>query len=500
MHFSITNAQSNFQNLALLKPQINDTYLYNFTGGIQKFIVPNKIYKIEVNAIGAKGGIGSNGQLGGDGANITTTLDVTPGQTLYIVVGGYPGQSLTAKYGFGGEGGYAASGSGGAGGGLSGIFTSNEPSSDNALVVAGGGGGGSGSWENTGYNGGDALNSSSGTAGNGEGSTDYLVSGRYQYGYGASTTGVGVGGFAFDNSPAQDGDDGNDINGGNGGEGTIWQGAGGGGAGFYGGGGGAGGGLANGGGGGGATKSTSNIVSFGTANNSADGSLTIKCKYFTTDNLVLHYNPAMTESYPGTGTSLIDISGNGMNGTLSGTTYSDANFTFNGTDSQVIIPDNDALEPGSGSWTIEVWFKTSDNNGTVIGKYNNGGRAAIISYALRLTGNNSIRADFSNGTTAQVTDSYTFTANTWVQMVYVWDKTNNKIYTYSNGELKQTKTISISGSILNASTDLFLGAYNGGEYPQWFNGQMGIVRLYRKALDANEVLNNFNANRDLYDL
>jgi hypothetical protein len=47
---------------------------------------------------------------------------------------------------------------------------------------------------------------------------------------------------------------------------------------------------------------------------------------------------------------------------------------------------------------------------------------------------------------------------------------------------------------------LFLGAYNGGEYPQWFNGQMGIVRLYRKALDANEVLNNFNANRDLYDL
>lgn len=86
-------------------------------------------------------------------------------------------------------------------------------------------------------------------------------------------------------------------------------------------------------------------------------------------------------------------------------------------------------------------------------------------------------------------------------MVYVWDKNNNnKIYTYSNGELKQTKNISITGSILNASKNLFLGSYNGGEFSQWFNGQMGIVRLYKKALNANEVHNNFNANKDLYNL
>ena len=85
-------------------------------------------------------------------------------------------------------------------------------------------------------------------------------------------------------------------------------------------------------------------------------------------------------------------------------------------------------------------------------------------------------------------------------MVYVWDKINNKIFTYSNGELKQTKTISISGSILNATTNLFLGSYNGGEYAQYFNGQMGIVRIYKKAINATEVLNNFNTNKALYGL
>lgn len=228
--------------------------------------------------------------------------------------------------------------------------------------------------------------------------------------------------------------------------------------------------------------------------------LIVKPNSYTSDNLVLHYNPKMSESYPGTGTRLTDLTGNGMNGTLSNITYSNSVFSFNGSNSQVSIPDNAILEPGSGSWTIEVWFKNSGTSGTVLGKYNNGGNGSDISYALRLMGANSIRADFSNGSSARVTDNYTFAANNWVQMVYVWDKTNNNIYTYSNGELKQTKAIAITGSILNATTNLFLGAYNGGEFPQYFTGQMGIVRLYKKALSATEVLKNYDANKGDYGI
>ena len=228
--------------------------------------------------------------------------------------------------------------------------------------------------------------------------------------------------------------------------------------------------------------------------------LLVKPNTYTSDNLVLHYNPGMTESYSGTGTSLIDLSGNGLNGTMSNLTYSNSAFTFNGTNSQVNISDNASLEPGTGSWTIEVWFNNAGSSGTVLGKYNNGGNGSNISYALRLVGSNAIRADFSNGTTAQVTDNFTFNANTWVQMVYVWDKTNNNIYTYSNGALKQTKAISITGGILNATTNLYLGSYNGGEYSQYFSGKMGVVRLYKKALSATEVLKNYNASKVLFGL
>lgn len=220
----------------------------------------------------------------------------------------------------------------------------------------------------------------------------------------------------------------------------------------------------------------------------------------TTSNLVLHYNPANLKSYNGSGTVLNDLSANAINGTMRNLTFSQNILNFNGSNSDVNIADNAILEPGSGSWAIEVWFKNAGTSGTVIGKYRNGGGSQDISYALRLRGSGSIRADFGNGSTAQITDEYSFDPNTWVQMVYVWDKTNNNIYTYSNGILRQTKAITLSGSILNGSTNLYIGSYNGGEYSQYFNGKIGIVRIYNKALSSAEVLVNFNANKLTYGL
>ena len=44
---------------------------------------------------------------------------------------------------------------------------------------------------------------------------------------------------------------------------------------------------------------------------------------------------------------------------------SNSAFTFNGINSQVSIPDNALIEPGTGSWTIEVWLNNSGSSGTV---------------------------------------------------------------------------------------------------------------------------------------
>lgn len=490
----VLNAQSAFQNLAVKKPQLPTTYSYKYTGALQKFIVPNRVTSIQVNAIGAKGGTGGSGQPGGAGANITSTINVTPGQVVYVVVGGFPGQSANAKYGFAGNGGLAdnTSGFGGAGGGLSGVFNSITPSTASALVVAGGGGGGAGTGGTTGYNGGAALNASSGSASNGQGSTNYPTNGRYQYGYGASTTIAGGGGFAYDNAPAQNGTDGNDIYGGTGGIGTVWQGAGGGGAGFYGGGGGAGGGSANGGGGGGSTKTTSGFNSFGTMNTTGDGSVTITC--LSNSGLVLHLDAGNTASYSGTGTTWNDMSGNGSNVTLNNTTYSSANggsIVFNNTTSYA---DFNANIGSTSAVTVDMWVKTNSLNAPNGSMYFGFGLYDVWTKAGAI-GFNSSSGDLFGLTTTRVENLGIEGA--WKHLVFVMNAgsvSNNKIYVNGVNQTSLSQVYSGFNST-NANFNSGSGRISGWRNDlNWLmNLNVASFKLYNRELSQQEITNNFNA-------
>jgi len=222
-----------------------------------------------------------------------------------------------------------------------------------------------------------------------------------------------------------------------------------------------------------------------------------------TNNLVAYYNPDLTSSYPGTGTTLFDISGNGLNGTMSNITYTDPYFTYNGTNSQVTIPDNALLEPGSGSWTMEAWVYLSNTGAgtkTILGKFDPGGNSQDVSYSMRISTANAF-AQIGDGTGAYVDSTlYTLTINTWTQIVYVWTNGATKtLQTYINGASIGSVNHTLN-SILNTPSNLYLGSYNGGEYAQWMNGRIGITRLYNAALTASQVLQNYNANRSTYGI
>ncbi len=223
---------------------------------------------------------------------------------------------------------------------------------------------------------------------------------------------------------------------------------------------------------------------------------------FVSNNLVLYYNPASFLSYPGSGTVVSNLVSNSLNGTMSNIIFNQTYFTFNGSSSQINISDSASLEPGAGDWTMEVWIKPTSLSApgqVVLGKFDPGGLSADISYAIRISGSN-VRADFSNGSSAVVTSNYTLSLNTWTHLVYVFNNVaNNNIITYVNGASYSTTTHSFA-SILNTSSNLYLGSYNGGEFPQYFTGQMGIVRLYNSALSAFDVSKNFEANRDIYGI
>ena len=216
---------------------VTATRTFNALGAEQVFTVPPGVGTVQVHAVGGAGGCTHTFQ--GHGGDVTATLTVTPGQLLYVEVGG--NGSGTAG-GFNG-GGAAGGGSALGGGGASDVRTA--PASAGATsslasrqVIAAGGGGGGG---NNSVCGGDAGGTRGGSASAVSGGPGTANAG------GAGGTNAGAGSC---NDGAGNGSSGVLGSGGAGGAGPCLQKGGGGGGGLWGGGGGAAGDVGAGGGGG----------------------------------------------------------------------------------------------------------------------------------------------------------------------------------------------------------------------------------------------------------
>ncbi len=211
------------------------TFLY--TGAQQKFVVPAGVRSVHVLAVGGRGGNGV--APGGASAEVSGDLEVFPGQTLYVEVGGTGTEASSATIARAFNGGdYGGQGTAG-GGGASDVRLKPRPEPDtpaslfSRLIVAGGGGGGGAAREGTGGAGGQAGAagaSVSGGAGGAAGTEE--------------AAGIGCGGVC----------DGRLGSGTQGNIGLAGSGGGGGGGGLFGGGGGASNGTTAGGGGGGGSS------------------------------------------------------------------------------------------------------------------------------------------------------------------------------------------------------------------------------------------------------
>lgn len=220
-----------------------------------------------------------------------------------------------------------------------------------------------------------------------------------------------------------------------------------------------------------------------------------------TANLVLWYDPSDSASYPGTGTTVTDLSGNGLTGTMSNITYTDPYFSYNGTNATTSVADDALLEPGSGDFTLEAWVYYSVITGSsrVIAGKTNGGLAADWGYGIRTASNGGTYMEVGNGTTSVTSPAYTVTTGQWYQLVGVWTNVAaNSVEFYVNGASQGSNSHSFA-SVKDTTSPLYLGSFDGGGvFGQWLNGRMGIVRYYSAALTAAQVSQNYNANRDIY--
>ncbi len=224
----------------------------------------------------------------------------------------------------------------------------------------------------------------------------------------------------------------------------------------------------------------------------------------TTSNLELFYSQTDTASYPGTGTTITSLVGTSLNGTMTAITYTNPYFSFNGTTSQVSVADNAALEPGTSDWTVEVWLRYNVIAGktrTYVSKTNNLGRSRDWGYGFRTNAAASnTYFEVGDGSSSVTSPETSVTTGQWYQIVGVWTNVAlNSIALYKNGAFVGSNAHTFV-SINNTSNALYLGNYNGNEFAQQFEGDMGIVRIYRRALSAAEVQNNYDANKALYGL
>lgn len=222
-----------------------------------------------------------------------------------------------------------------------------------------------------------------------------------------------------------------------------------------------------------------------------------------TSNLVFWYDPSNSVSYPGTGTTVTNLANTSLAETLTNITYTSPYLTYNGSNATASVADNALLEPGSGDFTLEAWVYYSTITGSsrcIMGK-TDGGNAADWGYGLRTQSSGATYMEVGNGSTSVTSPTYTVTTGQWYQIVGVYTNVGSKTMTlYVNGVSQGSNSHSFS-SVKNTTHSLYFGSFDGGAtFGQWFNGRMGITRMYSAALTSSQVLQNYNADKATYGL
>jgi hypothetical protein len=240
--------------------------------------------------------------------------------------------------------------------------------------------------------------------------------------------------------------------------------------------------------------------------------LLLKPLDFSASNLTLYYNPALTESYSGSGTNLNDLSGNGTTTTLiNAPTYNAATgFYFNGSNQYGSIPSVNGQTnfTNTQQYSVEIWFRPS--NGQV-----NAGEAELLEkwnqfnesrYPFVFRYNESTSSMFAacyDGSNFRFVTGAGFPVNTWKQVVGVFDFVAGTLTLYRDGVSVGSTSISGVGQVSNSSP-VTIGSRltTGGGYTSgiMYKGNVGIIRMYNKPLTAAEVLNNFNITKGTYGL
>jgi len=215
-----------------------------------------------------------------------------------------------------------------------------------------------------------------------------------------------------------------------------------------------------------------------------------------TNGLVLALDAADRNSYPGSGTTWTDLSGNGNNGTLTnGPTYDSevgGCFSFDGTNNWIDIPTPNL---SSSNYTVigASRFITITRPGLLAGRTisskNNNWLVGQYGYPAGATGTNG--AYFAEG---------------WLTGASLPTDTNWRIYAATGNisgdiyELYVNGILMDSGNGGSAGPNGFALGRGTSAYNEYSNSKISYVLAYNRVLTASEIQQNFNALRGRFGI
>ena len=225
-----------------------------------------------------------------------------------------------------------------------------------------------------------------------------------------------------------------------------------------------------------------------------------------TDELVLALDAGNAKSYPGSGTTWTDLSGQGNTGTLTGgPTYSSddgGSIVFDGSNDYINFGSVSDANFGTGDFAVECWFFDDGNTpayGALVVNGQSGGNDNSA-FQFGKGGNaggegHTNRIEFTRGTSSGSYSIYdstnTIQSNTWTHAIATRIGTTVKLYI--NGV--EVDSMTDSGSY--SKTSLRVGINRGGVI--YWSGNISNVKLYKgKGLTAAEVLQNYDALKGRY--
>jgi hypothetical protein len=231
--------------------------------------------------------------------------------------------------------------------------------------------------------------------------------------------------------------------------------------------------------------------------------------------LVLALDAANPKSYPGTGTTWFDISGNGNHFTLyNGPTFSNGALTFDGTNDYART--NNIVNFNNYSYIIvDIFVKTNTISGGMLYEVTSNWNTVTGGFGLAPHSNgNTLQQDlhhtnhkfgsFSGNNTAR---NYFFTVGTnWANHINIYSKISDATgrLTYGNGGLISytttggytTGTSTPAGSFAN--DHMYIASRGGtGSYCPC---SISSIKVYGIKLDSNNIQQNFNALRGRYGI